>query len=273
MSLKNKTIGFIGGGNMAEALLSGLIRSAKARPTQIRVAEPTAARRNTLKRRYGVKALSDNQELVRLSDVIVLAVKPQVMSTVLSEIKTAVTDRQLIISIAAGIDTRLLHGGLGTKVRLIRVMPNSPALIGHGISGIFTSKTARAADLKLARELFSSVGSVLVFKRESLLDWVTAVSGSGPAYFFLCFEAFIDAAIKGGLSPAAARQLVLSTASGAAELAEREKTGLKELRQRVTSKGGTTEAALKVLKSKRWPEALQAAVKAAAKRAGELRKQ
>lgn len=272
MSLKNKTIGFIGGGNMAEALITGLLESGQCRASHISVAEPRAARRRGIKRRFGVCLLADNKQLVRRSNVIVLAVKPQVMAAVLKEIRTNMTKQHLIISIAAGVDTRLIARHLGRGVRLVRAMPNTPALIGRGIAGLYASKAARAADLKVAQALFASVGQVVVFKRETQLDWVTALSGSGPAYVFLFLEALIEAGVKGGLNHKQARELALATAEGATALAKQQAIDLKTLRQRVTSKGGTTEAALKVLQQKKWSPALQAAVRAAARRAEALRK-
>lgn len=271
MSLGQKKIGFIGGGNMAEALITGLIQSRQTRPGRIAVSEPRAARRRDLKRRFAIQTLAENVALVRQADIIVLAIKPQVMNEILAEIKKELTVKQLLVSIAAGIDTRLLHRHLGTTARIIRAMPNTPALIGKGITGLYASKAAHRSDLKLVQALFSCVGEVIVFKKESDLDWVTALSGSGPAYALLFLESLIAGATQGGLTKKQAQQLALSTAEGAIGLARNGNSDLKTLRERVTSKGGTTEAALKVLFKKKWPESLQQAVRAAAKRARDLR--
>ncbi len=271
MSLQNKKIGFIGGGNMAEALVSGLLASKQARAANIYVAEPLAARRNQLSKRYRVKTLAANQELMKKCSLIVLAVKPQVMAAVLQGIRPGLNSKHLLISIAAGIDTRFMQRHLGRSARLMRTMPNTPALVRKGITALFAAKTARPIDIKNTHALFSSVGEVIVCKREDQLDWVTALSGSGPAYVFLFLESLVNAAVKGGLAETQARQLATATLTGATELAASQKTALKTLRERVTSKGGTTAAALNTLKKARWPQALERAVKAAAARAKQLR--
>lgn len=257
---------------MAEAMISGLIDSGQGPAAQICVSEPRAARRRELKRRFKVAVLSDNRKLVAQNEVIVLAIKPQAMADVLGEIRPEITNNHLFLSIAAGIDTGFLHRYLGKNTRIIRAMPNTPALIRQGITGLYARKGTRQLDLKLAKDLFACVGETITFNKESELDWVTALSGSGPAYVFFFLESLIDVAALGGLSKEKAKQLALATAQGAVALARRQKTDLKTLRERVTSKGGTTEAALKVLKGKKWSQTLKQAVAAAAKRAGHLRR-
>jgi len=276
MALKDKKIGFIGGGNMAEALIAGLLSSRQARASRLMVSEPSSARRSSLKKRFKIRTVTDNGELLSKSDIVVLAVKPQVMSQVLGEIGPALRARHLIISIAAGIDTRYILSNLGhaapRKLRLIRAMPNTPALIGQGMTGLFVTRQARAEDRQVTEALFSAVGKVIVFRREAELDWVTAVSGSGPAYVFHFLAGWIDAARRGGLSAAEARTLVLETAKGAVALASASSLDLPTLRKRVTSKGGTTEAALRVLSAKKWAQTHGQAVRAAARHAKRLRK-
>lgn len=257
---------------MAEAIVSGLLSSKQARATNIFISEPRSARRSQLKKRYKVKTVADNQQVMKSCSIIVLAVKPQVMADVLKAIRPSLNNNHLIISIAAGIDTHTMQRHLGRSARLLRTMPNTPALVRKGITVLFAAKSARPIDIKNTRDLFSSVGEVLTCKREDQLDWVTALSGSGPAYVFLFLESLVKAAVKGGLSEAHARQLAMTTLTGSTELAASQKTPLATLRERVTSKGGTTEAALKVLHKHKWDTTLQAAVKAAAKRAKELRK-
>ncbi len=256
---------------MGEAIISGLLASKQTRASHLTVAEPRSSRRQELKRRYKINCVAKNQELLQKSDVVVLAVKPQAMAAVLDEIKSTLSSKHLIISIAAGIDTRTIKKRLGTKVRLIRTMPNTPALLGQGITGLFAAPSATAADIKVARQLFDSVGTTLLFKKEAQLDWVTAVSGSGPAYVFLFLETLVAAGVAGGLSRQQARELALATVGGATELAKHSRSPFKTLREQVTSKGGTTAAALKVLKEQKWAPGLKKAIAAAAKRAQELR--
>ncbi len=269
MSLKTKKIGFIGGGNMAEALLTGLKKSGV---NNIWVSEPRAARRRTLSKQYKVKTTASNVEIMQQCNVIVLAIKPQQMNEVLSEMAPHTRAKQLFISIAAGIDTTLMKQHLGKSARIVRAMPNTPALVGAGITGLFASRGVPASDRTLAQAFFDGVGASVFVSPEDQLDWVTAVSGSGPAYVFLFLEHLIEAGVKGGLKPTQARQLALATCRGATELAASQKTPLATLRERVTSKGGTTAAALEVLKKSRWGQHLQQALKAAAHRAAQLRK-
>lgn len=273
MTLKNKKIGFIGGGNMAEALITGLLQAKAATRTRICVAEPLAKRRNALKQRFGVKVVNSNQDLVAQSDIIVLAVKPQVMSEVLQDIAGPLRKRQLIISIAAGIDTALLRRHLGSGTRLVRAMPNTPALVGAGITGLFIGKGVSRSDRLMAEALFQSVGDVIWVKKEKELDWVTALSGSGPAYGFLFLESLVKAARQGGLAASTAEKLALATLHGAVSLARNSDVSFETLRKRVTSKGGTTEAALNVLNKKRWSPAMQQAIRTAARRAYRLRQE
>jgi len=267
-----KKIGFIGGGNMAEALIAGLLAARTTTPTRLAVCDPLASRCNSLKKKYRIRIAKNNTELVKQVEVILLAIKPQVMKQVLGEIAPAITTRHLIISIAAGIDTGMIRRHLGSRTRIIRTMPNTPALIGQGITGLYATPAARPADRKGAEAIFTSVGDVVPIERERDLDWVTALSGSGPAYLFYFLESLAAAGTRGGLSQTVSRQLALATVRGAAALAAQSGEDFKTLRTRVTSKGGTTEAALKVLKKKKWSQSLEQAVRAAAKKGQTLRK-
>jgi pyrroline-5-carboxylate reductase len=251
------TIGFIGSGNMAEALIKGIITARLYKPANIFISDIRPERLKQLARKYKVKPAKENRDLVSKADIIVLSVKPQSMAEALKSIKNAIcgsprcnrvaAGRKLVISIAAGVKTSRIADVLGNAA-IIRAMPNTPALIGEGASALFANAKAKPM-LKKAKALFSAVGKAVVVNNEDLINTVTAVSGSGPAYYFLLMEEMIKAAGKLGLSKEAAKDLVLQTAKGAALLAvdaDGRGESPAQLRQRVTSPGGTTEAALKV---------------------------
>ncbi len=242
------TIGFIGGGNMAEALVKGVIAAKVYPPENIIVSDIKPERLELLKKQYKVRTTADNAALARSVDVLVLSVKPQNMADALKSIKGSVNPDTLVISIAAGIKTKLIASALD-NVGVVRVMPNTPALIGQGASALFATDRAKPM-LRKAQRIFEAVGVVVFVEDESLIDAVTAVSGSGPAYFFLLMEEMTKAAVELGLPEDVAKKLVLQTAKGAALLAaDRDKDGETPavLRKKVTSPGGTTEAALKTL--------------------------
>ena len=241
------TIGFLGGGNMAEALIKGIITANVYKPENIFISDIRAERLTYLAKQYGVQTVDENSYLAEKVETLVLSVKPQNMTEVLQGIKDAIQPDILVISIAAGIRVANIAAVLG-DVAIVRVMPNTPALIGEGTGALFANDKAKPI-LERAETIFSSVGSAVVIETEDLLDAVTAVSGSGPAYYFLLTEEMIKAACQLGLPDDIARKLVLQTAKGAALLAvETDKKGetIAELRRKVTSPGGTTEAALKV---------------------------
>jgi pyrroline-5-carboxylate reductase len=273
MALKNKRLGIIGGGNMAQALLGGICSDQKNKPRKIFIAEPQPVLRRKLKKTFPVVVSPSNVEVVKRADLIVLAVKPQVLTTVLREIAPCIRDSHLIISIAAGVDSKLIQNILGEKARIVRAMPNTPALIKEGMTGVYASRRIKKADRQLVQDFFSSVGEVLFVNKEDDLDWVTALSGSGPAYVYYFLESMIKAGEKGGLKTKDARQLSLACLRGAVGLASIADEDLAALRKKVTSKGGTTEAALKSLALDRWPQALQRAIRQAAARAKNLRKE
>lgn len=264
----SQIIAFIGGGNMAQALIGGLLRDGHE-PDRLRVADPQDAQREKL-RQQGVVVFADNAGAADGADVIVLAVKPQVMDAALAGLAGAVGGKALIVSIAAGITLEKLGAGLGHERPLVRAMPNTPALFGRGITGMTANAAVEAADRRLAEAVLGAAGEVVWVESEAQIDAVTAVSGSGPAYFFLLTEALADAAEKQGLPPEIAHALAAHTARGAGTMLAQSDADTAELRRRVTSPGGTTEAALKVLDAAGLRETMQQAVDAAVQRAREL---
>lgn len=239
---------FLGGGNMATALIGGLLGK-EARADDITVVEISEAARMRLQQRFGVRchAAPDGEALA--GDVLVLAVKPQQMREVCALLKGHVRE-QLIISIAAGLHLADISGWLGGYRHLVRAMPNTPALIGAGMSGLFALPEVPEAGRQMAERILQAAGSTLWVADEAQLDAVTAISGSGPAYVFLLIEAMQAAAGELGFTSAQARQLALKTVLGAAQLAAQSGDDAAVLRERVTSKGGTTEAALKVMEAR-----------------------
>jgi pyrroline-5-carboxylate reductase len=266
-----KKVGFIGGGNMAEALIKGIIASGLYPPGQIGVSDISDNRLEILGRTYGVLTLKDNRALAEDCGILILSVKPQNLQEVLSGIKGAVRPETLVISIAAGKKISSVTGGLG-DVPVVRVMPNTPALIGEGASALAANEKAQPF-MEKAIEIFAAVGKAVVIECEDLMDAVTAVSGSGPAYYFLLTEELMKAACGMNLPAETARTLVLQTAKGACMLAAEASArgeGPESLRQKVTSPGGTTEAAIEVLKKHGLGPAVDEAVKAALARGRQL---
>jgi len=261
------SIAFIGGGNMAGALIGGLI--ARGMPAaRIRVLEIDAARRAQLRQQFGVDTLAAPDASLRDAETVILAVKPQQLQQVCAELRPHLA-APLVLSIAAGIRAADIARWLA-QPRVIRAMPNTPALIGLGISGVAALAAASADDRQRAQTLLEAVGPVVWFEDEALLDPVTAVSGSGPAYVFYFIEALQRAGTELGLAPAQARELAVATFRGAAELAARSDDSLATLRERVTSKGGTTAAALARMDTDRIGNGIVAAVHAASARATEM---
>lgn len=271
MSSQDLEIGFVGGGNMAQAIVAGLLRAGHA-PSRIAVAEPSAAARQRLSALNRQIRLADsNVEVAGKARVLVLAVKPQVMPAVLAELASASRPAgQLLMSVAAGITLATLGRGLGGNAAMVRVMPNQPALIGEGMSVLVASTGVNAAQKSQAQYIAESTGQALWIDDESLMDAVTAVSGSGPAYFYLLMEIMEDIAAKLGLPVATARTLVRQTALGAARTAGLTAGELAALRESVTSPGGTTAAALAVLEAAGMRDILYRAITAARDRGTEL---
>jgi len=265
------TIGFIGGGNMAEALIKGIIVGDLYRPEQILVSDVDASRLDYLSAAYEVGSLADNSSVARQADILILAVKPQLISEVTAGIGKDLKKRALVISIAAGTPIAKLEEFL-KDVPIVRVMPNTPALIGAGASALCANDKAKKR-LNEAKSIFEAVGEAVVIDKEELMDVVTAVSGSGPAYFFLLAEEMIKAGTELGLEEETARKLVLQTARGAAMLAvqaDAEGQSPAQLREKVTSPGGTTEAALEELSSNEFGKLIDGAVRRAFERGREL---
>jgi pyrroline-5-carboxylate reductase len=258
---------FVGGGNMATALIGGLLAQGLA-ARDLEVVDISPEVRSRLAGR-GVRAVADLSACSGAFDVIVLAVKPQQIAPICKAVGP-MAGGALIVSIAAGIRTGDLVRWLGGHRRLVRAMPNTPALIGAGITGLYAASEVTDADRGRAHRILGAVGSVLWFEREALLDVVTAVSGSGPAYVFYFIEALEEAGRSLGIEPAAARRLAIETFAGAAGLAARGEDPPAMLRGKVTSKGGTTECALQALDASRVKEHIIAAVKAASERAREM---
>jgi pyrroline-5-carboxylate reductase len=265
-----KRIAFIGGGNMARSLIGGLLARGHARE-HLRVAEPYAPTREALARDFGIEVGDSNPAAVTDADVIVLAVKPQVMAAVCNELARVPRDAPVLyISIAAGIALSNFARWLGDDAALVRAMPNTPALIGAGACGLFANAAVSAGQRALAERILAAAGDTAWIADEALMDAVTAVSGSGPAYFFLLMEAMIDAGVAQGLDADTARRLVLQTALGAARMAREGDEPPGELRRRVTSPNGTTEAAIEVLEREQLHAIVGRAITRATERGREL---
>jgi len=265
------TIGFVGSGNMAEALIKGIIAAKIYAPENVFVSDIRAERLEFLAGKYGVTTVEDNADLAGKAETLVLSVKPQNMTDALGSIKDTIGGETLVISIAAGIKVANITAVLG-NMAIVRVMPNTPALIGEGASALYANEQAKSL-LEQALSIFSSVGKAVVVDNEDLIDAVTAVSGSGPAYYFLLMEEMVKAGVKLGLPEDVAKDLVLQTAKGAGLLAvEADKNGESpaELRRKVTSPGGTTEAALKTLTANDYSRLISDALTAACNRSKEL---
>ncbi|MFU8896788.1 MAG: pyrroline-5-carboxylate reductase [Gammaproteobacteria bacterium] len=247
--MKDTSITFIGGGNMARSLLGGLIADGIA-PSCLQVSEPDPERRAALQRDFGIRGTADNAAAAADAAVVVLAVKPQVMPGVARELARPLAERgALVISIAAGIRRADLARWLGDAVAVIRAMPNTPALLGCGATVLCAGGDVTDGQRELAEAILRAVGSVSWIEDETQMDTVTALSGSGPAYFFLLIEAMADAAAAQGMAPELARLLALETALGAARMAIESDADVATLRQRVTSPGGTTAAAVAALEA------------------------
>jgi pyrroline-5-carboxylate reductase len=263
-------IGFIGAGNMASSLIGGLLQAGHA-ASEIRASDPAPTDQALT---LGIEIINDNDELTRWAEVLVLAVKPQIIQPVCQQIANEIQHHPaLIISIAAGITSNSITNWLGKPVACIRVMPNTPALLGLGMSGLYANDQTGQDDIETARSIMRTVGKVLQFQEESMIDVVTAISGSGPAYMFLLIEAMIEAGKAMGLNEDDARTLATQTAAGAATMAMHSETTIAELRRRVTSPGGTTERAINTMLNGGFMELMSDAIEAAAQRSVELSKE
>ncbi|WP_024304516.1 pyrroline-5-carboxylate reductase [Pseudogulbenkiania sp. MAI-1] len=258
-------ITFIGGGNMASAIISGLVRQGDH---SIRVVEPSADKRAQLEQSYGVTALEQPPAQLSAADVVVLAVKPQQLKDVCLSLAPGL-DNALVVSIAAGVGVAALARWLGSG-RIVRVMPNTPAMVGKGVSGLFAPLGLDESDKKNAAAIMAAVGKVFWVESEGGIDDITAISGSGPAYVFYFIESMIAKAREFGFDDATARELVLGTFDGAVELAKQSELDVATLRANVTSKGGTTERAIARFEAEGVKAAIQAGVQDCRARSVEL---
>ncbi len=270
MNLQDSKIGFIGAGNMATALIKGLAANGIA-SSNIWASDPDQDKLALLSSEAGININLNNQEVINIVDVVILAVKPQLMSVVLEDIHLQLEQKScLLISIAAGINLQSLTRWTNPNQALVRCMPNTPALVLAGASGLYANQVTSEQQRQTAETILGAVGSVSWLAAEADMDTVTALSGSGPAYFFLLMEAMQEAAIKRGLNSELARNLCVQTAVGAAKLAQSSDVGIDELRRRVTSPGGTTEAALNQFEADNFKEIVDNALGKAADKSVEL---
>jgi pyrroline-5-carboxylate reductase len=261
---------FLGGGNMGRALIGGLLQQG-IRPEAIAVGESFEPARAALTKDFGITATSDNAAAVANATIVVLAVKPQDAGTVLAPLAPGLqANRPLLISVCAGLKVAALEGWAGGGIPVVRTMPNRPALVGAGATGLFAPATVSATDRARAESIMRATGEVVWVKDEAHIDAVTALSGSGPAYFFLLAELMAQAGADLGLEPETARRLAVATLHGAGLLARSSDGDLARLRAEVTSKGGTTEAALKEMQAADLRGIVGRAMDAAARRGGEL---
>lgn len=267
----DKTIAFLGGGNMAEALIKGMLSAGVAKAEQMFVTDISSEKLTHLANTYGVAAKKNNREAVGQAAVVILCVKPQIIDVVLEEIAPEVDKSKLIISIAAGITISRIEKVLSKGSRIVRVMPNTPALVLAGAAAIAAGTHATQTDMTVAQEIFGAVGRAVVVE-EKLMDAVTGLSGSGPAYVFTIIEALSDAGVKAGIPRALSLELAAQTVFGAAKMVVETKEHPGKLRDMVTSPGGTTIAGLHELENGRLRAVLMNAVEAATARSRELGK-
>ncbi len=271
--MKTNKIGFIGGGNMASSLISGLIASGHA-PEQIWVSDISPDTLTALKKQLNVNTSVNNDDIINAVDVVVLAVKPQTLSAVAQSIAAQIQQKKsLVVSIAAGINQNSLSRWLGADTAIVRCMPNTPALVLTGATALHANDKVTGEQRDLAENILRSVGIALWVEDEAELDAVTAVSGSGPAYYFLLMEAMEKAALELGLTQETARLLVQQTALGAAKIALESAESPEQLRKRVTSPGGTTQKAIETFEQGGFTELVSKALHAARDRSIEMSKQ
>ncbi|MCJ8274094.1 MAG: pyrroline-5-carboxylate reductase [Psychrosphaera sp.] len=266
----NKKIAFIGAGNMSRSIIGGMVGN-EFPPANVIAANPSLGKLDALNKDFEISTTQDNLQAVKDADMVVLSVKPQMMATVcqqLSELGEQLNDK-LFVSLAAGVTCDRIKALLGRDVPMIRCMPNTPALYGKGVSGLFASGASQTQQA-FAEYVMKATGLVVWVDKEQKIDAITAISGSGPAYFFMFMEAMVDKAQQLGFDEQTARQLVQHTASGAATMVEHSDEPIAVLRQKVTSKGGTTAAALGVYSEQGLPAMVDDAMQAACDRAHEM---
>ena len=267
------TISFIGAGNMASAIIGGMLDSG-FKAANIWVSAPDDNHLQSIRKQFGVSVTTDNRYCAEQADMVVLAVKPQVMASVCSDIAPVVQNtRPLMVSIAAGLEASTLDEWLGGGLPLVRVMPNTPSLVGKGAAGLYANDQVKEKQKTMVESVFNSIGSALWVEDESLLHAVTALSGSGPAYFFLMLEALEEAATEAGIAGETARALAIQTMAGAAEMAGRSEHDPGQLKRNVMSPGGTTEQAIQTFEEGGMRDLVKKAYSAAYKRSGEMAKE
>lgn len=270
--LRKYTVGIIGAGNMGEAMIRGMLGSGQTIPSRVLASDVNSIRLRHLKSRYRIRISNFNTTVVEISDIIMLAVKPQEIENVCKEIKPHLHKNQVIISIAAGVTVKKLHRLLGKTTKVIRVMPNTPALIDYGVSAIYSAPNVSEKEIQLAEEIFGAVGLTYRISSEKDMDTVTALSGTGPAYVYDIVDTLTSAGKKLGLPHQLAKELTVNTIIGAAYMIMMTGEDPKALWKKVASKGGTTVAAFDVLNRKGFQKILTSAVTAATKRSKELGK-
>ena len=268
--LKDKRIGFLGAGNMAEAMIHGLIESGSVNAAKICVSDRNIERLNVVVEGYGIEGCSENFEAARRSDIVVLAVKPQVVAEVLDDIRDELNGERLLVSIAAGVPIERIAAHLNEGAKIVRVMPNTPALVLSGISVLCPGAGVDEEEVGVVESLFKAVGETVTVGDEGLMDAVTGLSGSGPAFVYTFIEALSDAGVRAGLPRDVASLLARQTVFGAAKAVKELNRHPAELRDMVTSPGGTTIAGMERLEDKGFRAAVMAAVGAAAERSKEL---
>lgn len=269
----SSTISFIGAGNMASAIIGGMLDNGY-QAGNIWVSAPDDSHLQALRDRFGVSVTTDNRHCAQQADMVVLAVKPQVMAEVCRDIAPVVQNtRPLLVSIAAGLGSDTLDSWLGGGLPLVRVMPNTPSLVGKGAAGLFANAAVTAEQKTMVQSVFESIGSALWVEDEEQLHGVTALSGSGPAYFFLMLEALEAAATETGIAPETARELAIQTMAGAAEMAARSEHDPAQLKRNVMSPGGTTERAINTFEDGGMRDLVQNAYNAAFERSQEMSKE
>lgn len=275
--LKGERIGIIGTGNMGEALIKGIMR-ANISGVRLIASDKNKKRRDHIRRKYSISVTRDNLKVVTSASIVIIAVKPQNVESLLSEITPCIDDFKahvgsrrnlLLVSIVAGLKTKDIETHFCHRVPTVRVMPNAPALIAEGVSALCLGRYAKVTDYRRAESLFKAVGEVVRIE-ENLIDEVTAISGSGPAYFFLLIKCLVDISVRLGLKKETAEKLVNHTAQGSARMVIETEEKPEDLIKKVASKGGTTQAALEVFSGKGWEKIVEQGVKAALKRARKL---
>ena len=269
MPLTGKSLAFVGGGTMAEAMVRGLLDKHLVPPSRVLITGPRRERRAELNKHYGVRALASNVEAAKEAQVVVLSVKPQVLGTVMRELRGNLAEEQLVLSIVAGATLRSLREGL-EHAAIVRAMPNTPAQVGMGVTAWCATSAVDAEQRDRAKAILGALGEEIMVDDETLVDMATALSGTGPTYVFLLMEALVDAGVHLGFSRRVAEELVLRTVEGSASFARRSGRHLAELRNMVTSPGGTSAAAIYQLEKGALRTVLSKAVYAAYQRTREL---